>query len=241
MDKIPAGEIKDRSPFLKWLDNYWYHYKVPTIIVLFSLFVVIVCTFQMCTTSEKYDVTVLYTGPYLMTSSERSGVINVLNTAMSEDLDQDGHKSVELITYQVMSEQQLRDMAAETDENGKPLYEVNRTYYTKEYENYSNMMMTGEFAVCMLDPWLYEGLANADRLKKLTDVFGEIPEGAVGEYGVRLGDTALYQYYDALKILPEDTVVCLLLPYVFGANSKEETYAKSIQMFRDMVEFKMPE
>ena len=102
------------------------------------------------------------------------------------------------------------------------------------------MLITGEFALCFLDPWLYESLANSDRLKTLTDIFGEMPDGAVGDFGVRLGDTAMYQYYDVLKILPEDTVICLLKPYVFGETSKEDIYARSVSMFKAVVEFEAP-
>ena len=239
-DKISAAEIKDNSKFLKWLDNYWYHYKVPTIIVLFISIVLLVCTLQMCATDDKQDITVLYSGPFLMMGSEHENVRNVLNYVMPEDFNGDGRKYTELITYQVASEQQIKDMEAETDENGNPKYSINRQYYTNEYSNYSNMLITGEFALCFLDPWLYEGLANSDRLKTLTDIFGEIPDGAVGDFGVRLGDTAMYQYYDVLKILPEDTVICLLKPYVFGETSKEDIYARSVSMFKAVVEFEAP-
>ncbi len=239
-DKISAAEIKDNSKFLKWLDNYWYHYKVPTIIVLFISIVLLVCTLQMCATDDKQDITVLYSGPFLMMGSEHENVRNVLNYVMPEDFNGDGRKYTELITYQVASEQQIKDMEAETDENGNPKYSINRQYYTNEYSNYSNMLITGEFALCFLDPWLYESLANSDRLKTLTDIFGEIPDGAVGDFGVRLGDTAMYQYYDVLKILPEDTVICLLKPYVFGETSKEDIYARSVSMFKAVVEFEAP-
>ena len=32
MDKIPAGDIKEKSGFLKWLDNFWYHNKITVIV-----------------------------------------------------------------------------------------------------------------------------------------------------------------------------------------------------------------
>lgn len=239
-EKIPAAEIKDNSKFLKWLDNYWYHYKMPTVIVLFISIVLLVCTLQMCNADEGQDITVLYSGPFLMTGSEHENFRNVLNYVMPEDFNEDGRKYTEIITYQVASEEQLKAMEAETDENGKPLYSINRQYYTNEYSNYSNMLTTGEFALCFLDPWLYEGLASADRLKDLAEVLGEVPEGAVGNCGIRLGDTAMYQYYDVLKVLPEDTVICLLKPYIFGETSKEDIYARSVDMFKAIVEFEAP-
>ncbi len=239
--KIPAGEIKDKSKFLQWLDNYWYHYKIHTLIVLFIVFLLIVCTFQMCSTNSNADLTVLYSGRYLMTSDQQEGVRGVLNAVMPEDFDGADGKYTEIVTYHVMSEQQLKDMAAETDADGNPKYYVDRIYYTKEYQNYNNMLMTGEFSICLLDPWLYDSLAEAGRLKRLTDVLGAVPEGTVGECGVRLGDTELYQYYDAIKVLPEDTVICMLTPYIFGATSDEDFYAQNVEMFRAMIDFKAPQ
>ena len=35
------------SKFLKWLDNYWYHYKWHTIIVAFFLIIGIISTVQI--------------------------------------------------------------------------------------------------------------------------------------------------------------------------------------------------
>ena len=124
-DKIVAAEIKENSKFLKWLDNYWYHYKIPTIIVSFIVIVLLICTLQMCSTDDNQDITVLYSGPFLMTGSEHAEVCNVLNYIMPADFNGDGRKYTELITYQVASEQQLKDMAAETDENGNPKYTGN--------------------------------------------------------------------------------------------------------------------
>ena len=239
--KIPAGEIKDKSEFLQWFDNFWYHYKVHTIIVLFALFVLIVCVLQTCTSSSGGDITIMYAGRGYMTTEQREGVRSVFNAVMPDDFDGRDGKYTEIVTYHVMSEQQLKDMAAETDEDGRPKYEVNRGFYTKEYESYNNMLMTGEFSVCLLDPWLYESLADAGRLKRLADVLGAVPEGAVGECGVRLGDTQLYQYYDAIKVLPEDTVICILTPYIFGATSDKDFYAQNVEMFRAIIDFKIPQ
>ena len=40
--KEQGGAIAVQNPVLKWLDNYWYHYKWHTIVVAFFIFVGIV-------------------------------------------------------------------------------------------------------------------------------------------------------------------------------------------------------
>ncbi len=232
-EKIPAGDIKANSGFLRWLDNYWYHNKVITLIVLFALFVLVICTLQMCS-AESEDVSLLYGGPYLMTNTEREGVRSVFNNVIPEDYNKDGKKYTELITYQIMSTEQLKELSGGTGS-------VDQAYFSQEYSNYSNMLLTGECSVYLVDPWLYNSLAGNGRLQKLVDVTGVLPSSAYGDYGVRLGDTELYKYYSALQVLPADTVVCLMMPYLFGKSSNEETYEKSKAMFKAIVDFKAPE
>lgn len=232
-EKIPAGDIKANSVFLRWLDNFWYHNKAIILITLFVIFVIVICTLQMCSV-EKEDISLLYGGPCLLNSSELEGVRSVFNTVMPEDYNGDGRKFTELITYQVMSAEQLKELS---DGTGV----IDSAYFAREYESYSNMLLTGECSVCLIDPWLYDSLAAAGRLRKLNDVLGSVPPSAYGEYGVRLGDTALYQYFEALRALPADTVVCLLSPYVFGKSSDKNSYADAAAMFSAIVNFIPPE
>lgn len=239
-DKLPAGDIKQNSPALKWLDNFWYHYKVHTIIVLFVIFVLTVCILQTCRAKSIEDVSFVYAGTYKMTREELEGVRGAFNAAIPEDYNRDGRRYAEILSYQIFSEDQLKEML-DGSEEGHDKYVFYKNLSPGEYDAYSNMLATGEISVCLLEPWLYQKLVDAGRLKPLTDVFGAKPEGSVGEYGVRLGDTALHAYYDALKIIPEETVVCLLQPYVIGASSKSENYEKSIGFFKGIVEFKMPD
>ena len=239
-DKIPAGDIKEKSAFLRWLDNFWYHYKIHTIVVLVGLVVLLVCILQTCANSDSYDMSVLYAGRNAMSQSQELDASNILGIALPEDYNGDGRKTVEFAAYHILSEEQIRQMAAETYEDGDHVY-VDRNFYTQEYSNYTNIMSTGEYSVCLLEPWLYEKMVSAERVKPLSEVFTVIPDGAVDEYGIRLGSTELYGYYEALHVLPEDTVVCLMRPYVVGKSSRAEQYAKCIEAFRGIVEFRAPE
>ena len=59
-EKYEGSEIV--SPFMKKLDNFWYHYKWHSLIALFFVLVITVCSVQMCT-REEYDIHILYAGP----------------------------------------------------------------------------------------------------------------------------------------------------------------------------------
>ena len=52
-------ELSFGKKALKWLDNFWYHYKWPTIIAAFFIAVFAICIAQAVTRSE-YDMYVRY-------------------------------------------------------------------------------------------------------------------------------------------------------------------------------------
>ncbi len=227
--------IAVRGGFLGWLDNFWYHYKWITLGVAFFVIVALICTVQMCN-KEENDLVLVYAGPTQLSIAESQDVCNVFEAVCPEDFDKSGKVSVALSAYCVMSEEQIKDAQAQTHASGDAVY-IDKSYNSEQYDTYYSYITTGESSVLLLDPWLYESLAAGGRLASLSDTLGYVPEGAYGEYGVRLGDTALYGEYGVIQKLPEDTVICLLKPYVMGKSSKEKYYAREEQMFEALVTF----
>ena len=74
----------------------------------------------------------------------------------------------------------------------------------------------------------------------LAETFGATPTGAYDEYAIRLGDTAIYQYYEALQVLPADTLVVFTRSYFMGASSNEKTYEEFKTLYKAIVEFQAP-
>jgi hypothetical protein len=64
-------------------------------------------------------------------------------------------------------------------------------------------------------------------------VSGALEDGC----GVRLGDTELYGFFEELQVLPPDTVICLMRPYIWGASSNEEKYAEAETYFKNLITF----
>ena len=221
--------ISMQGKTLSKLDNFWYHYKWPTIAVIFFLIVGLVCALQTCS-KESHDLVLIYSGRNSLSSAQAEEICRVLEGICPEDFDGDGEKNLALSTYHVLSKEQIQDMRDQKDANGDPVF-VDSSFFTSQYQTYSNYIMTGESSIAFLEPWLYEALAKAGRLQKLASTVGS-PEGAVGEYGVRLGDTQLYRDYGVIRLMPADTVVCLLSPlWKGGKSSNEEYYAREKEMF----------
>lgn len=237
--KNPNGEIVLQGRFAKWFENFWYHYKWLTIGIAVALVIVLVCVLQTCS-RKKEDLIMTYAGPVVLSMGELEDVSAVLGAVMPYDFDENGEKCVAWTTYQIYSEEQI-GAEAETDENGQTQVFIDRSFNSDQYKTYSSYLKTGETSIFLLDPWLYEELAATDHLMPLSEVLDEIPEGAVGTCGVRLGDTDLYEKYAVLRRLPADTVICLMKQYVIGKSSDDEAYRFECDMFRAIVTYENQE
>lgn len=239
-EKIAAGEVVIENKFLKWLDNYWYHYKWPTLVVAFFLFVGIVC-FAQCSTREQGDVTVSFAGGYTLTAEEHAKIVDVFEAIAPKKADGGGQMSVLFSTYSVYTEDELKKTY--TDEDGKlDVYSYNNAkQVSKDHLNtFGTYVMTGESAVWLVSEYVYETQNLQKIAVPLSELYEAVPESAYDGYAIRLADTALYQYYDVLKILPEDTLIVMPHSMVWGESSDEEAYAKFLSMYRAIVEFQKP-
>lgn len=235
MDKLPEGEIKYENKITKWFKNYWYYYKWKVIITAFLVFVAVVCTVQICSNSDD-DMVVMYAGTFPSTSLEVPAVEDALAAVLPEDYDGNGKKEVLMSMMTIYSEDQLRAMESKG-------HQMDRANNQSELDKFQNLIVTGEYNVCLLDPWLYEMVAKENGFAKLSDVLGYTPEGAVSEYAIKISDTEFGQYFESMKVLPEDTYLCLRTPgalnSIFGGDGKKYDQAKA--MIKAIIEFKAPE
>lgn len=239
-------EIADSSPAVRKLDNFWYHYKWTVIIVTFFVVVFVIGLVQILT-KEKDDCMILYGGGHYLSESEGAAIEKIVAGLMPGDLNGDGKRVVSVVGYEIYSEEEIRAINGTRDENGNRR-EINVSYNKSQFDTCNSLIGSGEVAVCFVSPWIYDNLNGGpdqsgqtvgSRLVALSDLFGEsLPKGTLpGGDGVRLGDTDLYLYTKELQVLPEDTVICLLKPYVLGSTSKEDYYNNAKTVFKALVSF----
>ena len=237
-----APDPAEHSRFFRWLDNYWYHYKWHTIIALFAIVTLAICLAQ-CSSRETYDLTVTFAGPRILNPTEQDGIGSALETAMPEDFDGNGVKVVQLVTYGLYSEEELfRAYSSESADGTRVTddlaYSTARKQNIDEGNAFSTFVKTGECAVWLVSPYVYEQYGLSALAVPLAETFGNaIPEGAADDYAVRLKDTAFYTAYGAVRELPEDTLILLTRPVVYGKVSKKAVYARYEAMYRALLLF----
>lgn len=240
-DKIEAGEIVVRNRFVTWLENYWYHYKLPTIAVLFALFVCIVC-FAQCAGRETGDVTVTFGGSYDLVGEEKEAFLEVVNALAPKDEKSGESLSVILTSYSIYTEEELRARFFDEDGNfDEVAYQTAKNFNADHIKSFGTYLMTGESAVLFVNQYIFDYQNMATLAVPLSELYGEaVPSSACNEYAIRLGDTDFYKYYPAVQVLPADTMIVLCKSYVWGASSDEKTYEEFEALFRAIVEFKAP-
>lgn len=195
-DKLEAGEIREQSKFLRWLDNYWYHYKWPTIFVAVALIAVIIIVAQMSERRE-YDFQYVYAGPVTLSTEDTESMAAVLaDLARGEEFPS---PEVALTAYYLKAQSQITTEDAYTAQ----LLQSNR-------EAFGGQVLSGNALIFFMDPLFYaEQGAEGIGFLAVRDYLPNVPDAAlIGECGLRLDATVLYEQ-ECFQKLPGDTVVCL--------------------------------
>ncbi len=205
------GIAIEKSKFALWLENYWYHYKWPTIVAIFFILVFTICIAQSCS-KEPNDMTIVYVGKQSLSSAQKTSITTLINSNIANSAENKDKKNASFLAYYVLSQEEIERLRSETDKDGKPKNFVNSEFIDKEYDTFLSQLQSGSLSILLLDDWIYQGFfsdGETQNFLPLSEVFGETPAGAIDNYAVRLGDTEMYKNNPELQALPEDTVVCL--------------------------------
>lgn len=238
------GEVKLGSPFLKKLENFWYHYKWHTIAAVAVVIIILVLTLQTCS-RVSYDGYILYAGPYEIKKTSENGDVAPYSTTLSSlkkvcsDFNNDGNVNVTLQNLFVINEEeadQLYDL--------EPGYSINTTLVQEDAEMLDQSMLYGDYYVCFLSERLffeYEERYSGAMFKAVADYMSEGKNyDLASENGVYLGSLDLYSL-PGICDLPSDTVVCLrALSEVSSALNKSESkeaFLRGEEILRNILAF----
>lgn len=228
---------------LKWVENYWYHYKWVTVITLFFVLVLGIGIFQMCA-KEEDDIDILYTGPAILSADQKQELAAAFAAVMADDFNDDGEKTVKISDITVLSDEQLEEKQAEAAAESDWVY---YDYQNREnaISNVTALITTGETVICLMDDYMYQKYKAQDAFLPLEDAIGSLPEYAIDEYSVHLADTPFGQYFSACTALPADTVLCIRRASVLSAGSAKKAaeahYQDCLETFKSLFTFSVGE
>ena len=240
-EKLSGEGIAIRHPAFLWFENLWYHYKWTIILGAFFLFVAIVCLVQ-CATTPHRDVYITFGGSHTITREEQQSIEQLFNT-ISKNTVGDDSVSVGINAYAFYTEEELRALYTDPDTGDfdGAAFNMAKGKNTDNLDTLQSYMKTGDCSIWLVNTAVYEAQHMAETIAvPLSETFGTVPVGAYDEYAIRLGDTAIYQYYEVLQVLPADTLIVLTKPYLTGASAKKENYEQFKKLYSAIVEFQVP-
>ena len=179
-EKQNAHEVAEQSKFLRWLDNFWFHYKWQTIAVLLVV-VLLAVTLPQCGKSGGDGITVTFAGGYVMTNEEQSGLKSVLGAA-------DGDLRVTMGQYSILTEEEIVANNTYTDpQTGEEKLDtvgrnLDRGYNQDRIRTLQSYLMTGDCGIWIVSPYVcenwFEGKIQIAENRRL----GDLP--IFEEYGV---------------------------------------------------------
>lgn len=227
----PEGEPKF-TDLGKWFENFWYHYKAQTIIAAVAVVTVIICAVQFVG-REVSDYYLMYAGPQVLMLQDIT-YMEAAVEAVGEDVDGNGEVSVAIDDIVMLSpDEQKAAMEAGAALNGE--------FIQTSLKEYQQQIFGGDAVVCLLSPYMYEMVHSEGGFMPLSEIFDEIPESAYDDCAVVLSKTEFGQHFNGMNDLPEDTLLCARrlssMAQLKGIKKTEAAHAKSVELFRKMVEF----
>lgn len=234
-EKKPQGELHLRSPFLKKLDNFFYHYKWHTVAALFLAIVIIVCSLQTCS-KESYDVEIMYAGPKNL--NDKQTVLDIQNAfaSFATDTNGDGKTVARLVAYWV--DERYYTGEDEALEGADVAYFANNSLTNEKA--YHDEIQAGNLSICLVSPYLFYQVHKEGGFMRIDEMFPELDEsvyrvgedGSVNHYAVVLANTPLGEM-PGLSTLPDDTILCLRKPayHLLNASHLKEQHENAKTVF----------
>lgn len=212
--------------FKKWFENYWYHYKWMTIIVVFFLIAGSVCLVQ-CSSKSAYDMYALYAGPTYIGGDQSTRLRDAINDYMDTD-----KQNVCINSFVYVSE-------AKKDEYTQGDAYVNDGINMQQTSDFFDFLYTASFNMLILDSELYSIIKKDEILTPISDISDIANNKSADGYSIKLSDTSLPDKYSIFKEMPEDTILCfrkhVLMQNLAQKNSRD-SYDYQKEIFKKIIE-----
>ena len=239
------GAAVMKQSFKEKIENFWYHYKWHSIVAVFLLFTLSICTLQMCQRTS-YDIHITYAGYYEVKRTGAGGSSPYHEAVASlskiaEDFDGDGKINVSLDTLFIVNEEEAKILLEGT--TGKEI--INEALVKEDKETLQTEIVYGDKYIFFLSESLfreYEETFDGKLFRKLGEYAKEnsalrfASEEKTGVYLNSLEISGLPVLCD----LPDDTVICMRelseVSQIFGKAQNEENYRRGIEFIKNLFE-----
>lgn len=230
--------------FKKWFENFWYHYKWQTLIIVFFVVTFVIGFGQIAVEKNNYDVYALYAGPKYLEKGPHDMIVQNLTDAAQKvaaskgETDPEDEKDVNLQMLIYLTEEQIAAQKAEVESMGET-YVFDYKENNNVFQTFMKQLVSGENVIMILDPSMYATAEENEALYKVQDILGRKVPGMTGSgTGVVLGESGLCEKYPALEAIPQDCIVCFRqvthAMKVIGKNESKNAHTFQLDVVREL-------
>ncbi len=231
----------------KWLDNFWYHYKwIFLVVMVFAVFI-IVSIVQMVG-REDVDMYIMYAGPEVITVQNATYIQKVFENLTPDDITGDGKVTVSLRDLAILSKEEMEERNKAMEEAEGSVDGVANgivvSHMSQNLQTFNQEILGGDSVICLLSPYTYSIVREADGFMPIADILGYTPDGLYDECGIYLSETEFGRFSEGLYNLPEDTILCIRrlssMAFLKGTNKTEREHDYCVEKFKAAIEWKKP-
>lgn len=250
------------------ISNFWYYHKWHTIVAIFLIITLLICTLQMCK-KTTYDIHVMYAGSHEFKRTATNGDLPPYGNALSslkffaDDYDENGEINVDFLDLYLLTTSEIQELELEKGTD------INYVLLNNNRETFLNNLMYSEFYVCFISPALYEAYKTVSDVSVFTSLEKYLDDGAAftlsdksyviengtkkeagesegalsfyDECAIRLSSTSLSSMPE-FSSLPSDTLICLRIKSAiashFNKSENERLYKNSEAYLREILNSK---
>jgi hypothetical protein len=213
------------SKFLKWLDNYWYHYKWPTIIVAFFLIIGTISVVQLFN-RETYDAYIMYVGDETIPDTQYQDIMDSLKQ-VSKDYNKDGEHNINFSKMSFISDEE-NEMASTVNAG------------TVQY--LSNMVVQ-PYYLYLMSPAVYDTYKDSGIFIPISEVVDGVPaEWYHDDTAVYFDKTEFANSFAGVNDLGEDTLLVIkMVPYSSSksvSKSERASYEHHLDILKNILSYR---
>lgn len=205
-----AQGVSHKMSASEWIENFWYHYKWHSLIALFLVFTILVCSLQMCQ-KTSYDVHIMYAGSYEIERTSKDGTPEYESFISSlsrvcEDFDKDGIITANLRDLFLLSAEEIEEVEKDKE------HEVNYVLINQNTEIFKDNMAMSDYYVCLISKSLYDEYKNYGNETMFVPLAQYVKNDTSLEFydtGAVLLSSTGFSTLPGISNLPKDTVICL--------------------------------
>ena len=213
-----VGEVQTPTTAKEKAQNFWYHYKWHSIVAIFLVVTLVICSLQLCGRG-KYDAHILYAGSRNIGRTAADGDVAEIVTVRSslkkvtDDFDENGEISVNFTNLYYMTAEEAANAG-----------DYNDALLATDQKTLSTVLSHSDYYFMLISVGVYEEYHKVGDEEMFIDLTDFASYNADAEY---YAPNAIYlSSIDASKLpgisnLPDDTLICIRQTSVMGGKSKE--------------------